>query len=116
MRKPNLIIGITLVVQSITMFILFISFLSKNKKQLAGTFLTVGIVGGLVGGWMLYIEYVENEKQRHIDKMDACFDCEDDCSDCCFTDGFDGLDFEDDEVSYTIQENEDAPEEDTENN
>lgn len=109
MRKSNLIIGISLVIQSITMFILFLSFMNKNKKQLAGTFLTVGIIGGVVGAWMLYLEYVENAKQRHIAKMDACYECGEDCEDCMNFDGFDDFDF-DDEVKYTIQDGEEEPE------
>ena len=110
MRKPKMIIGITLIVQSITMFLLFLSFMNKNKKQLAGTFLTVGVVGGAIGLWMLYLEYLEAENQRHIDAMDACYDCDSDtCCDCALYDGFE--EFDDDEISCSIQE--EAPADET---
>ena len=117
MRKPKMIIGISLIVQAITMFVLFLSFMNKNKKQLAGTFLTVGVIGGAVGLWMLYLEYLETENQRHIDAMDACHDCDSDsCCDCSLYDGFE--EFDDDEISCSIQEEApvtaDIPEENTE--
>lgn len=118
MRKPKMIIGITLIVQSITMFVLFLAFMNKNKKQLAGTFLTVGIIGGLTGAWILYLEYLENEKQRHMEKIDNCYECDgDDCDMCDEYEGFDMFDENNDEVNYSIQEEtEEAPaEEQTEN-
>lgn len=108
MRKSRLIVGISLAVQTVTMLLLFLVFLNKNKKQLAGTFLTIGLLGGTISAWLLYTEYLESENKRHIEKMDACYDCGDGCIDCNCFDDLDELDEENDncEVNYSIQSDE----------
>lgn len=59
-KKSKLYIGITLVIQAISFITLFIMLYSKKSKY-ATAFLTLGIIGGAVGAYLLYMQKLEDD-------------------------------------------------------
>ena len=85
MKKSKLIIGIALICQSFTCFILFVTYFSK-KKDLAKTFFALGLAGGIAATYALYLEMKERKEYNEL-AHDYCYgdecDCFDDgCADC----------------------------------
>ncbi|HOJ47448.1 MAG TPA: hypothetical protein PLD48_01080 [Bacillota bacterium] len=82
MKKTKMIIGISLLVQSLTFFILFLIYWNK-KRSLAKTFAAFSAAGGVVGAICLISE-MKNKKccsveEDEIDEDFADLDvCEDD--------------------------------------
>ena len=64
-KKTSFYVGITLIIQSITMAVLFF-FLFSKKKSLAATLLAMSAAGGIAGGVLLYkhAKREEAEKER----------------------------------------------------
>jgi hypothetical protein len=60
MKKLRPILGISLLVQSVTFFILYLVNVEK-KKNLARAFATFAAIGGISGGILLYSEYKERK-------------------------------------------------------
>lgn len=93
MKKTKMIIGITLMVQSITFFILFLIYWGK-KKNLAKTFAAFAAAGGVVGAYCLISELKGRKcctafDDEGIDEDFADLDvCEDDIL-CSFDEGDD---------------------------
>lgn len=91
MKKAKMIIGITLMVQSITFFILFLIYWGK-KKNLAKTFAAFAAAGGVVGAFCLVSELKGRKcccdsDDDEIDEDFADLDvCEDDIL-CSFDEG-----------------------------
>ncbi len=54
MKKLQFFMGLYLVMQTLTCFLLVILFLIRGKKKTAGVFLTAGSISGIFGGFMLY--------------------------------------------------------------
>jgi len=90
MKKTKMIIGIMLMVQSITFFILFLIYWGK-KKNLAKTFAAFAAAGGVVGAYCLVSELkslkcCDSFDDEDIDEDFADLDvCEDDIL-CSFDD------------------------------
>lgn len=89
MKKTKTVIGISLLVQSLAFFILFLIYWSK-KKSLAKTFAAFSAAGGVIGAYCLVSELKTN-KHCEIDDNDIDEDfadldvCEDDII-CSFDD------------------------------
>ncbi|HAN21811.1 MAG TPA: hypothetical protein DCP51_09110 [Clostridiales bacterium] len=83
MKKTKMIIGISLMVQSLAFFILFRIYWGK-KKSLAKTFAAFAAAGGVVGAYCLISEFrglkcCQNLDDEEIDEDFADLDvCEDD--------------------------------------
>lgn len=96
MKKTKLIIGISLMVQSIAFFILFLVYWGK-KKSLAKTFAAFAAAGGVVGAFCIVSEIkglkcCQDIEDEEIDEDFADLDvCEDDIL-CSFDDEDDDLD------------------------
>lgn len=90
MKKAKMIIGITLTVQAIACFILFLIYWGK-KKSLAKAFAAFAAVGGVVGAYCLISELkgkcCADDDEEEIDDDFADLDvCEDDIV-CSFDEG-----------------------------
>jgi hypothetical protein len=90
MKKTKMIVGISLMVQSITFFILFLIYWNK-KKNLAKTFAAFSAAGGVVGAYCLISEMKRcrccKVDEDDIDEDFADLDvCEDDIL-CSFDEG-----------------------------
>lgn len=91
MKKTKMIIGISLLVQSLAFFILFLIYWGK-KKNLAKTFAAFAAAGGVVGAYCLVSElkcrkHIGEYDDEDIDEDFADLDvCEDDIL-CSFDDG-----------------------------
>lgn len=90
MKKFRPILGISLCVQSLTFFILFLVYLDK-KKSLAKAFAAIGAAGGVAGAWLL----IKEAKSR---KQVICDDCFDD-----FEDDFDDFDVCEDDILCSFE-------------
>ncbi len=90
MKKFKPILGISLLVQAVTFFILAILNIEK-KKNLAIAFGIFGAIGGASGTALLYSEY-KNKKKRELEDEDF-FDEFDE-----FIDDFDGIDVDEDDI------------------
>ncbi|HBR31914.1 MAG: hypothetical protein PHD46_01535 [Eubacteriales bacterium] len=83
MKKTKVIIGISLMVQSITFFILFLIYWGR-KRSLAKTFAAFSAAGGLVGAFCLISELKVSKCCTSFDDEDIDEDfadldvCEDD--------------------------------------
>ncbi len=94
MKKTKMIIGISLLVQSLTFFILFLIYWGK-KKSLAKTFVAFSTAGGIVGAYCLISElkcrrHIGEYDDEDIDEDFADLDvCEDDII-CSFDEDEDG--------------------------
>ncbi|MDD6312720.1 MAG: hypothetical protein PUB08_04565 [Firmicutes bacterium] len=96
MKKSKFILGITLIVQSFSCFIMFIHFYSK-RKDLARTFFALGLVGGLASAYAFYCDYTE-KKEFDALAHDYCYGDDADCyadDSCDCMDGLDCSDFDD---------------------
>lgn len=96
MKKTKMIIGISLVVQSIAFFILFLIYWNK-KKSLAKTFAAFSAAGGVVGAYCLVSE---------LRKKNCCSKIDEDDIDEDFAD----LDVCEDEILCSFDESEDSGE------
>lgn len=65
-KKSKLYIGITLVIQAISFITLFILLYSK-KRRYATAFFALGIIGGAVGVYLLYMQKLEDETDYEDD-------------------------------------------------
>lgn len=76
MKKKNVksIVGICLLVQSVSFLVLFLIFW-KKKKSIASAFAALGAVGGISGAYLLLSEI---KVKKNAESDDLCFDCEDD--------------------------------------
>ncbi len=86
MKKLKPILGISLLVQSVTFFVLFLVNAEK-KKNLARVFAIFSAAGGIAGGALLVSEYRDRKRLKsadedYFDEFDELFD-----------------DFDDDEIS-----------------
>jgi hypothetical protein len=59
-KKSKLYIGITLVIQAISFIALFIMMYSKKSKY-ASAFLTLGLIEGAIGAYLLYMQKLEDD-------------------------------------------------------
>lgn len=96
MKKFRPIIGISLIIQSITFFILSILNIEK-KKPLASAFGIFGAIGGAAGAYLLATDYKERkqallEDEEFFDEFDELYGdfddfeiCDDDIT-CSFED------------------------------
>lgn len=105
MKKTKMIIGISLVVQSLTFFILFLIYW-KKRRSLAKTFAAFAAAGGVVGAYCLVSELRLKNccelDEEDIDEDFADLDvCEDDII-CSFDED------EDDDVEEDIAEDNSA--------
>lgn len=101
MKKKNVksIVGICLLVQSVSFLILFVIFW-KKKKSFAGAFAALGAVGGISGAYLLLSEI---KSKKDSDSDEPCFDYDDDDF------NLDAFDTDDIECSFesTLQDAED---------
>ena len=97
MKKIRPILGISLLIQSLTFFILSLINIEK-KKALAATFAVLGAAGGAAGGILLYKEY----KCRNCDNDFDDFDIDD------YDDDFDDLDICEDDILCSFGDDEEA--------
>ena len=91
MKKFRPILGISLCVQSITFFILFLVYAEK-KKNLAKAFAAISAAGGIAGAALLISEAKKNKKPAED---------EDDFDD--FEDDFDELDVDEDDILCSFE-------------
>lgn len=66
LKKTKLYIGITLIIQTISFISLFIMLYSK-KRNFATAFLVLGIIGGAIGAYLLYLQKVEDDMEYEDD-------------------------------------------------
>lgn len=100
MKKFRPILGISLLVQSVTFFILCI-INAEKKKGLAAIFGLFGTIGGATGAALLYTEY--KERKFMLDEDEDFFDEFDE-----FIDDFEDIDGDDvteDEILCTFEGN-----------
>ena len=95
MKKFRPILGISLMVQSVTFFILSILNIEK-KKSLATAFGIFGVVGGATGAALLYSEY--KDRKRLADAEEDFFDEFDE-----FIDDFDDVDVNEDDILCSFE-------------
>jgi len=94
MRKtPKFIVGVSLMAQSFTSFVMFLVFLNK-KKGLSKTFLTLGIIGFIGALWSLWSDYKDELSELKCD----CDECIDGCD--CDSDFID--DTSADDITFSI--------------
>lgn len=80
-KKTKLYCGMTLLVQSITCFIVFIALLAK-KKSLWKTFLTISVAGGIAGTYLTFTALKHDRKFRKVlEAVDDLCDYDDDYED-----------------------------------
>lgn len=65
-KKSKLYIGITLVIQAISFISLFVMLYSK-KRSYASAFLILGIIGGAIGAYLLYLQKLEDDLEYEDD-------------------------------------------------
>lgn len=65
-KKSKLYIGITLVIQAISFISVFIMLYSK-KRSFANVFLILGMIGGAVGAYLLYMQKIEDDFEYEDD-------------------------------------------------
>ena len=79
-RKTRFYVGISLLVQSVTFIVMTIIFLYRNKRNTAGAFFAVGLVGA-IGGALLVTRQIRDqyEEDRIIDAINGiCAEDDDD--------------------------------------
>ncbi len=106
MKKLRPILAVSLLVQSLTFFVLSLLNIEK-KKNLAKAFAAIGAVGGAAGAYLLVTEF----------KARKCCDCcSDDCDELDEFDDFDDLDVCEDDILCSFEdENGEKAEEKSEN-
>ena len=95
MKKLKPILGISLLVQSITFFVLCLLNLEK-KKNLAKAFGIFGAIGGIAGVALLISEYKNRKKLKEMEE--DYFDEFDE-----FAESFDDLDVDEDDILCTFE-------------
>lgn len=65
-KRARLYAAISLLVQSVTFIALTIIFLFRNKKNTAGAFCAMGILGGIAGSILLCRQFKEQFKDTDI--------------------------------------------------
>ncbi len=98
MKKFRPILGISLLVQSLTFFVLSILNIEK-KKNLAVAFGIFSAIGGISGGALLYTEY---KQRKAFDYEDEDFFDEFDE----FIDDFDDIDVDENEIVCSFENKE----------
>ncbi|MBQ3230493.1 MAG: hypothetical protein IJO64_03165 [Clostridia bacterium] len=93
MKKLRPILGISLIVQSITFFVLFLINLEK-KKNLAKTFAAFSALGGVAGTALLVAEFRERRKLKAAEEEDYYDE---------FLDDFDDLDISEDDILCSFE-------------
>ena len=80
-KKTKFFVGIALLVQSFTCFIVFVT-LAIKKKSLWKTFLTIALAGGFVGGYLTFTSLKHDRKFRKVlEAVDDLCDYDDDYED-----------------------------------
>ena len=82
LKKSRLIVAVSLLVQSVTFFVLFCTLWSK-KKSLAGAFLAVAAMGGAAGTYLVL------QMKKEIAKTSVEFDDDFDVDELAFETDFD---------------------------
>ena len=96
MKNFKPILGISLLVQSLTFLVLSLVNIER-KKNLAKAFAFVSAISGLAGGALLYVEY--SDRKKLIDAEDDMFDE--------FLEDYDDIDVCEDDIVCSF-ENEEA--------
>lgn len=99
MKRLKPILGITLLVQSITFFVLFLVNAEK-KKNLAKAFAALSAVGAVAGGVLIFLDYRERKQLKTAE--DDMFDEFDE-----FLEDYDDIDVCEDDILCSF-ENADA--------
>ena len=81
MKKSRLIIALSLMVQSVTFFVLFFVY-ADRKKNLSRVFLGCGAASFLGGSFLLFKELKAKRALKKLQLEDPCYGCEEDCSNC----------------------------------
>ena len=95
MKKFRPILGISLIVQSITFFVLSLVNIER-KKNLAKAFAIFGAIGGVAGSWILYEEYKERKNRKLLEE--EIYDEFDE-----FFEDYDEDEIEDDDILCTFE-------------
>ena len=93
MKKLRLILGISLIIQSLTFLILALTNLEK-KKALAKTFGIFSAIGGVAGVTLLIAEYRSRKKLRELAEQDLYDE---------FSDDFEEFDVDDQDLLCTFE-------------
>lgn len=97
-RKSKFIIAICLIAEAFTTIVLSLIY-AERKKELSRALLSVGLLSGLGGAYLLYKEYREVKNEKFISEGEDW--CNDDCD-------FDDQDFfsdaSADDINFTIAE------------
>lgn len=93
MKKFRPILGISLLVQSITFLVLSLINLER-KKNLAKAFAVFSAVGGVTGAALLVCEYKERKKLKSAEEDDYYDE---------FLDDFDDLDISEDDILCSFE-------------
>lgn len=64
-KKTKLYIGISLIVQSFTFFVMF-CMLWRQKKSIANTFFGVGLIGSITGAVLVYKTVKEDKRFKNM--------------------------------------------------
>lgn len=122
-KKCKFNVGLTLLVQSVSFVILFFMLYSK-KRNLANTFLALSAIGGIAGAYLVLkeakneVEACEQAAKDACDNgentddsfdFDECENCYGDCNECS------GKPKDASNCTITVEENNDADEENTDN-
>lgn len=86
-KKTKLYIGISLMIQAISFIALFIMLYTK-KRSYSSAFLVLGVLGGAVGAYLLYLQKLEDDLE-YEDNFDEFLRRKYDIND-----NFDDTDFE----------------------
>lgn len=65
MKRKKFLVGVTLLIQSVSFFLMFLM-LCRKKKSLAKAILTVAALGGIAGCALLYLDSKDELARRHI--------------------------------------------------
>lgn len=99
MKKFRPILGISLLVQSITFFILYLLNVEK-KKNLARAFAAFAAIGGISGAVLLYAEYKERKMLQDFDAEEYYDDFDE------FLDDLDDIDVSEDDIACSFENTE----------
>lgn len=100
MKNLKPILGISLLVQSLTFFVLALVNVER-KKNLAKAFAVLSAVSGVAGGGLIYAEY--NKRKKLIAEEDDFLDEFDE-----FLEDYDDIDVCEDEILCSFESEEDA--------
>ncbi|MBR2901098.1 MAG: hypothetical protein IKC39_02500 [Clostridia bacterium] len=99
MKKFRPILGISLLVQSITFFVLYLVNVEK-KKNLAKAFAAFAAIGGVSGAVLLYAEYKERKMLKDFDAEEYYDDFDE------FLDDLDDIDVSEDDIACSFENTE----------